>query len=175
MFLLGLQMPKGVTGKLVGLAAIMAVTVTYPGHAEDSGCARVTDVDAFVIRDLQSRLMVAGLACGQRAAYNSFVALHETELGRAGRRLKDYFREHSGGQGALDRHVTRSANAASLRLSEDRDLYCARTAALFRDLLGETKTAVANVARSVPLRSVEKPTACMAKAPANADASNQTN
>lgn len=168
-------MPKRVTGKLVGLAAILSVAVIYPSYAEDGGCARATDVDAFVIRDLQSRLMVAGLACGQRAAYNSFVVLHESELGRAGRRLREYFREHSGGQRALDRHVTRSANAASMRMSEDRDLYCTRTAALFRDLLGETKTAVANVARGVPLRSVEKPTACMAKAPADADASNQTN
>jgi len=175
MFLLGLQMPKRITGKIVGLAAIMAVTVTYPSHAEDSGCARVTDVDAFIIRDLQSRLMVAGLACGQRAAYNSFVALHETELGRAGGRLKEYFRKHSGGQRALDTHVTRSANAASMRLSENRDVYCARTAELFRDLLGESKTAIVNVVRGVPLRSVEKPTACMAKAPTDVDASNQTN
>lgn len=161
--------------KIIGVAAVVAVLSSQPVSAEDAPCARASDVDAFVIRDLQSQLMVAGLACGQRAAYNSFVAIHEKELGRAGRRLKDYFKSKAEGVRSLDRHVTGAANAASRLHSKNRQAFCAQTAQLFRELLGESARSITNIARTSLLKSVAKPVACMAKAPTAVDAFNQTN
>lgn len=160
---------------MIGLLAATAVLVVVPAYADEGSCARTTDVDAFVIRDLQSRLMVAGLACGQRAAYNSFVAVHQKDLSRAGQKLRDYFISQAQGTRSLDRHVTRAANAASRRHSENRDAFCAQTAQLFRQLVGESVGSLTKIAYAASLKSVPKPVACMAKAPTAVDASNQTN
>ena len=159
-----------INSSLIGFVTVVAVTLSPPALAADAACARAIDVEAFVIRDLQSRLMVAGLACGQRAPYNAFAMLYKTELVRSGRRLVNYFGAESDGRRALDTHVTRAANAASLRHSENRAAYCAQTAQLFRDLLGASKQSLTQVAQAARLRSVIKPVACKAKAPTVADA-----
>ena len=160
--------------RVIGLAALAAVCLTQPAVAAEAICASPADVDAFVIRDLQSRLMIAGLACGQRNSYTAFVTAHKPALGGAGRRLINYFRATGNGTRALDTHVTRAANAASLRHSENRDAFCAETAQLFQELLGEAKRSLVQVARAATLRSVTKPMVCMAqsetiKASADAD------
>lgn len=161
-------MRKRIRASVYGFAIVATIAFSPSAHATEVPCARAADVDAFVIRDLQSRLMVAGLACGQRAPYNAFVAIHKSDLGRSARRLIDYFRTNNGDVRALDAHVTRAANAASLRHSENRDAYCAQTAQIFRDLLGESKRSLIQVARNAKLKSVIKPAACTESAPANA-------
>lgn len=154
----------------IALATGLALCFGQPVLADDAGCASVAAVDAFSVRDLQSRLMVAGLACGQRASYNTFVAVHEGRLAIAGQRLITYFRAKGNGTRDLDRHVTRAANAAARRHGRDRDGFCAEAALLFRDLLEVSSAPLVQVARRATLESVPKPTACMAKAPADADA-----
>ncbi|NKB43757.1 MAG: hypothetical protein GKS03_05705 [Alphaproteobacteria bacterium] len=159
-----------VNTSLIGFIAVAAIALSPSARADGEVCARAADVEAFVIRDLQSQLMVAGLACGQRAPYNAFATLYETELVSSGNRLVDYFNSRSTGKPALDAHVTRAANAASLRHSENREAYCAQTAQFFRDLLGATERSLIQVAETAKLRSVTKPVLCKAKAPTVADA-----
>mgnify|MGYP006440317059 CR=1 FL=1 len=163
-------MPNQIKASLLGLAVVVMVAICPSADATEARCASAADVDAFAIRDLQSRLMVAGLACGQRAPYNAFVAIHKSGLDRSARQLIEYFRANTGGVRALDAPVTRAANAASLRHGESQGAYCAQTAQLFRDLVGGSKRSLSQVARNAKLKSVTKPVACTAKAPTNADA-----
>lgn len=164
-------MRKQIKVGLFGLAAVVTVSLYPSVHATEARCAGAADVDAFAIRDLQSQLMVAGLACGQSELYAAFVARHKVGLGRAGRRLIEYFHSNAGGIRDLDTHVTRAANAASRRYSEGRSTYCAQTAQLFRNVLGESKRSFIQVARTAKLNAVAKPIVCTAKAPTSADAS----
>lgn len=156
--------------KKLSIATCFVMGLSQPVSASDQGCASAAAADAFSVRDLQSRLMVAGLACGQRASYNTFVAVHESKLAVAGQRLIAYFKETGNGTRDLDRHVTRAANAAARRHGQDRDTYCAEAAQLFRDLLEVSSAPLVQIARRATFASVPKPTACMAKAPADADA-----
>lgn len=156
--------------KEIGVAACLVIGLGQPVLASEAGCTNVAAADAFSVRDLQSRLMVAGLACGQRASYNTFVAVHESKLAVAGQRLISYFRENGNGVRDLDRHVTRAANAAARTHGLDRDTYCAEAAQLFRDLLEVSSAPLVQVARRATFTSVPKPAACIAKAPTEADA-----
>lgn len=151
--------------KQIGIAAGVALCLSQPALANDPGCASSAAVDAFSIRDLQSRLMVAGLACGQRASYNAFVAVHESKLAAAGQRLIDHFKKTGSGLRDLDTHVTRAANAAAQRHGQGRDAYCAEAALMFRDLLEVSSAPLVQIARRATFASVPKPVACMAKAP----------
>lgn len=156
--------------KKIGIATGIVLCLSQPALADNPSCAGTAAVDAFSVRDLQSRLMVAGLACGQRASYNAFVAVHEGRLAMAGTRLIAYFKATGNGMKDVDKHVTRAANAAARRHGRDRDTFCAEAALLFRDLLEVSSAPLVQVARRATLESVPKPSACIEKAPANADA-----
>lgn len=80
---------------------------------------------AFSLRHLQSRLMVAGLACNQRDAYNNFVE-SRPPLADAGAIFIGYFQRSGGGQTALNRHVTELANVAGLQRASDPQAFCER-------------------------------------------------
>ncbi|MEQ9445590.1 MAG: hypothetical protein RJS98_08500 [Rhodospirillaceae bacterium] len=154
---------------LLGAVALASSLVTPPTLAADMNCANPATVDAFTVRDLQSRLTVAGLACGQRTSYNAFVKAYESDLGRSGRNLVAHFRAGGNGVRALDSHVTHAANAASLWHSKDSEAFCAESARLFRDLLSESKRSLMQVARTAMLPSVQKPVVCTAEASTPAD------
>ncbi len=142
---------------------VMAVLAATPSIAADT-CASTADAEAFAMRDLQSRLMVAGLACGQREAYNAFVKGHQSVLARTGARLKDYFLTRADGVQALDRHVTRVANVAARTHGRERDAFCAETAVLFKQLVEADRQALVRAARQFGFRSVQKPQVCSADA-----------
>lgn len=109
--------------------------VGTPARADGlSVCATVQEAAAFGLRRLQSRLMVAGLACNQREAYNRFVETFRPPLVAAGADLIAYFQRSGGGQAALNRHVTDLANFAGLRRAENPEAFCAETWAVFLDL-----------------------------------------
>jgi hypothetical protein len=147
------------TGLIAGAA--LTVAAALPVHAA-GGCASVADADAFAMRDLQSRLMVAGLACGQRDAYNAFVTSHRAELADAGKRLKAYFVSRGDGVRGLDRHVTLVANTAAKTHGLERDAFCARTADLFLELQAVSSRSVFAVAPANALGGVTKPEVCTA-------------
>ncbi len=160
--------------RLLGAVALASSLAMQPAVASDMGCGSPDTVDAFTVRDLQSRLTVAALACGQRTSYNAFVNAYESDLGRSGRNLVAHFRARGNGARALDDHVTMAANAASLILNRDAGVFCAESARLFRDLLSESKRSLMQVARTAMLPSVQKPVVCTADASTTVEASDSS-
>src|SRR5688572_13566546 len=102
-----MHMKAGMMRAVLGAAALCGiVTAAVPAGAGDlSTCITAEEATAFSLRHLQSRLMVAGLACNQRDAYNNFVESFRPPLADAGADLIAYFQRTGGGQSALNRHV----------------------------------------------------------------------
>jgi hypothetical protein len=121
-------------------------------------CASADEAEAFRLRHLQSRLMVAGLSCGQKDAYNSFVIRHKPELGGFGPRLVAYY-QRSGGQAALNRYVTDLANAAASIRSDDPAAFCNHTWAMFWEL-EQNPDRLRDLAAANPVPAVSQPALC---------------
>ena len=116
----------------LALVALMAATVPQPAFAKDAAnCVSPDEAEAFRLRDLQSRLMVAALSCNQLTAYNRFMEHFQPTLVSAGRQLVSYFERTGGGEPALNRHLTALANAAGLSRAEAPEQYCGDTWATF--------------------------------------------
>src|SRR3546814_14770048 len=83
------------------------------------GCWQASEVAAAKVRDLQTRMMVAGLKCRgygpeMLAAYNRFVVVHRTSIQRHNGVLRARFIRTDGrsaGQRGYDRYTTALANA----------------------------------------------------------------
>ncbi|MCA0200847.1 MAG: hypothetical protein LCH56_08400 [Proteobacteria bacterium] len=126
-------MKIGLMRAVVGVAAVCgAAGAAFPVQAGDlSMCMNAQEARAFSLRHLQSRLMVAGLACNQRDAYNSFVEAFRPPLNDAGVDFIGYFQRSGGGQTALNRHVTELANVAGLQRAADPQAFCEETWNMF--------------------------------------------
>jgi hypothetical protein len=121
-------------------------------------CASAEEAEAFRLRHLQSRLMVAGLSCGQKDAYNSFVLRHKPELGGFGPRLTAYY-QRSGGQAALNRYVTDLANAAASIRSHDPFAFCNHTWTMFWEL-EQNPAQLRDIAAANPIPAITQPALC---------------
>jgi hypothetical protein len=126
-------MKIGLMRALIGAAAVCgAAGATLPARAGDvSICVTAQEARAFSLRHLQSRLMVAGLACNQRDAYNNFVETFRPPLADAGADFIAYFQRTGGGNTALNRHVTELANVAGLERASDPQAFCEETWNMF--------------------------------------------
>jgi hypothetical protein len=121
-------------------------------------CASADEVEAFRLRHLQSRLMVAGLSCGQKDAYNTFVTRHKPDLGRFGPRLIAYYKRSGGGDAALNRYVTELANAAASIRSDDPMAFCAHAWNMFWELEQDpTELTTLAAANPIPAILAERP------------------
>ncbi|GAB4179890.1 MAG: hypothetical protein OHK0024_18370 [Thalassobaculales bacterium] len=112
-------------------------------------CLAERDQDVFRVRALQSKLMVAALACEQREYYNSFVRQHASELSEHGKALRGYFiRVHGkSGEKELNRFVTALANEHSQANIDNRDAYCRSALAAFEELVGSRRSDIGTVSR----------------------------
>lgn len=145
-------MKAGLMRAVVGAVAVCSVAVAAaPAHAASdlATCVTAEEATAFSLRHLQSRLMVAALACNQRDAYNNFVESHRSSLSDGGEDLISYFKRTGGGQPALNRHVTELANVAGLHRAEQPEAFCQQTWTMFLLLQDQPQelvaTAVANM------------------------------
>ncbi len=119
-------------GLMRAVAVCGILTAAVPAGAGDlTTCITAQEATAFSLRHLQSRLMVAGLSCNQRDAYNNFVESFRPPLADAGTDLIGYFQRTGGGQSALNRHVTELANVAGLHRAEDPEGFCQETWSMF--------------------------------------------
>src|SRR3546814_9234714 len=92
-----------------------------------SGCWQASEVAAAKVRDLQTRMMVAGLQWRgygpeMLATYNRFVVVHRTSIQRDNRVLRARFIRSDGrsdGQRGYDRYTTALANAYGETRSEE--------------------------------------------------------
>ena len=152
----------------VALAGLVAAAVPATAFAKDAAnCVSSDEADAFRMRDLQSRLMVAALSCNQLTAYNTFVERFRPSLASAGKQITAYHKRTGGGEAALNRHMTELANAAGLSRAEAPEKYCGDTWAMFLLLEDEPSGLPTMVAKYQP--GVATPAQCsMQDAPANA-------
>jgi len=163
-------MRAGLTRVVLGAAAVFGLAATaVPVRAGDlSACVTAREAAAFSLRHLQSRLMVAGLACNQRDAYNNFVESFRPPLADAGADLINYFKRTGGGQTALNRHVTELANVAGLYRAESPEGFCQETWNMFL-LLQEDPAVLEEQAVAHMLNAAGAPALCAAPAaPPNA-------
>ena len=146
----------------IRLKAVMTLIacLILPSVVHARSCADHDVVEAFAVRDLQSRLLVAALACDQRGPYNSFVMRYQTALRQAGRHLIQHFSGNADGQRRLDNHVTRAANAAAYRHAENQSAFCQTTSMLFTRLMSTSATVLVETAKAAQLPAVQKPSAC---------------
>ena len=116
----------------VALAGVVAAAVPATAFAKDvANCVSSDEAQAFRLRELQSRFMVAALSCNQLTAYNTFVERFKPTLASAGKRMIAYYERTGGGETALNRHLTQLANAAGLSRAESPENYCGDTWAMF--------------------------------------------
>ena len=97
-------------------------------------CANPAEYSSLNMRALQSELMVAALACGQRESYNHFVKSPSSNLVTHGQHLRSYFSRQYGGRGEyhMNKFVTQMANQASrISLNQSSSAYCQQAAELF--------------------------------------------
>jgi hypothetical protein len=158
-----MHMKAGYLRAVLGAAAVCGVMgAANPAGAGDlSTCITADEARAFSMRHLQSRLMVAGLACNQRDAYNNFVESFRPPLADAGANLIGYFQRTGGGQSALNRHVTELANVAGLYRAEDPEGFCQETWNMFL-LLEEEPAELEAQAVAHLLKDAGSPALCAA-------------
>lgn len=152
----------------VALAGFVAAAVPATVLAKDAAtCVSSDEADAFRMRDLQSRLMVAALSCNQLTAYNTFIERFRPTLASAGKQIAAYHQRTGGGEAALNRHMTQLANAAALSRAEAPEQYCGDTWAIFLLLEDEPSGLATIAAKDQP--GVATPAQCgMQDAPVNA-------
>jgi hypothetical protein len=122
-------------------------------------CVSELEAEAFRLRHFQSRLMVAGLSCGQRDAYNEFMTRHKAELSVYGPVLITYYRRTGGGESALNRYVTDLANAAASIRAENAQSYCNHTWNVFWQLQQEPFQ-LRTLAAVNPVPGISQPSLC---------------
>lgn len=152
--------------KKISLIAALAASLAAPAAVAAEKCASADEVEAFRLRHLQTRLMVAALSCGQKDAYNQFITFHRDLLGTYGPRLITYY-NRAGGAKALNQYVTDLANAAAAIRSDDPEAFCAHTWNVFWEL-SEKPADLTTLAAANPIPAVSQPSVCVApvKAPA---------
>jgi len=138
-------------------ALIVAGLAPLPARADL--CASADETEAFRLRHLQSRLMVAALSCNQSDAYNAFVTRHKPDLSQFGPNLVAYFSRVGGGLAALNRYVTELANAAASIRSDDPQAFCAHTWSVFWDLQLDP-TQLRTIAAANPIPAITQPALC---------------
>lgn len=150
------------TGNRRYLAVALAAVLAYSSPALAEDCLRSQETEAFILRHLQSQLMVAALSCNQSAAYNTFVQHFEPQLTEGGRALTAYFARVGGGMPALNKYVTEIANAAGLSRAADPQGFCAKTWELFWNL-EQMPDRLLSLAAATLTDAIRLPQSCAAK------------
>lgn len=121
---------------LAGLAISAAVCAPLAAAKADV-CSFPHEQTALNSRVLQTKLMVAALACGDQARYNQFVTRFEDELIPLGHDLIDFFKRNYGAkaQATLDKFVTSLANEAAIRSATVGIAFCDANSATFTTAL----------------------------------------
>ena len=143
------------------LAVFFALAMTLLKSVAVSAevCASADEVEAFRLRHLLSRLMVAGLSCGHKDAYNTSVTRYQPDLGRFGPRLIAYYKRSSGDDVALNRYVTDLANAAASIRSDDPMAFCTHAWKMFWEL-DQDPAELWTLAAANPIPAIGQPVLC---------------
>jgi len=103
----------------------------------DELCAKEALINAITLRSLQSKLMVAALACdGAQKRYNTFALKYREALGKNGSLIMGYFKCKAGKKATVqfDKMITKIANLASALNSENHTDFCDEAQGVFDEL-----------------------------------------
>ena len=103
----------------------------------DDLCAKEALRKAIILRSMQSKLMVAALACdGAQSRYNNFALKYQKALGKNGSLIMGYFKCKSGKKATaqFDKMITKIANLASALNSENHADFCDEAQGVFDEL-----------------------------------------
>src|SRR6185437_7516486 len=105
--------------------------------ADALDCASRSDLAVLKTAAVQQQLMVAALSCHDVYEYNRFVLGHQSELINSDDALKAYFQkaDKQHGTATYNKYKTELSNAASLRSSQDPDMFCDAAAREFDSVL----------------------------------------
>jgi hypothetical protein len=156
---------------MLAAAVLSCAAVPATAMAKEMACASDEEARGFILRHLQSQLMVAALSCNQKEAYNTFVRNFVVDLSAGGRALIAYFNRVGGGTPALNKHVTDLANAAGLSRASDPG-FCAATWRVFWDLQQRPEM-LAEIAGQNVIPAVARPQTCTSQRMLNKTAAPQ--
>jgi hypothetical protein len=131
----GFGMYKLLTGLLGSvLIGVGAASAAAP-------CARPTDVTAFDVAGLKSKLMVTAITCNQQDLYNQFVRRFQSDLMVHEHNLHAYFVRVYGGraQHEHDDYITSLANTLSESGIQQGTLFCQQNVSIFNEVLALAK------------------------------------
>lgn len=156
---------RGVTGRGTagGMVLVLAAGIVLGSAAPAlaaSGCASGPVAEALQVRALNSRLMVAALACEAQDDYNAFVERFDGVLARSGRKVADWFGPR-GGRRALNDYVTSLANKASLDSLGDRYAFCAGALSIMAKARTMDDAGLLELSRSRPTTEAETRKVCL--------------
>ncbi len=144
-------MKKNRVARVALVVAAAQLAIANPVWA--GTCASAVEKAAIDTRLLQNELMVRALTCGANAQYNSFVEKFSPDLVADGKMLRGYFARAygRGGESELNGFITRIANgAATRRMQQDMDNYCASALNLFNAVLSVDSTGLRTYAGQTP-------------------------
>ena len=103
----------------------------------DDSCAKEALKKAIILRSMQSKLMVAALACeGAKNRYNNFALKYQKALGENGTLIMGYFKCKAGKKATVqfDKMITKIANLASALNSQNHRDFCDEAHGVFDEL-----------------------------------------
>lgn len=129
--------------RIISLFLIIFTAITSVPSAEAAAiqCANNSEKEALDIRVLQTELMVAALACGERTRYNDFVTRYQPQLKQGGKDLRIYFSRiyKKMGEQKLNNFVTKLANETSKNSRKTSvTVFCRAANHIFVDALAAT-------------------------------------
>ena len=142
------------------MAGLSLLTLSSTATFAD-GCTEASK-NAFMIRALQTELMVAALTCQIRPEYNAFVTQFKKTIVRNGAALRSYYSRNFGEESErrLNAYVTQLANKASQQTIDARGDYCDQTKDLYSEVLSTEPGYLLAVAENLPLATKNLPAAC---------------
>jgi hypothetical protein len=134
------------------VAALCGVAIAAPAFA--NACLRPEERPVFDMFALRSYLMVSGLQCNKRDAYNDFMRRYGTNVADSNRVVQAHFTRVHGGQGRtrFDAFNTSIANEHSEDAIRGGAFFCRDAEALFVAVLATPAPRLAQLAaeRNIP-------------------------
>jgi len=168
-------LPRRLTAACLAAALVLGTLAGGPALAAPP-CATDREAEALRVRALQSKLMVAALACGDHGRYDAFIERFEQTLSVEGRVMVDYFARRHGGKRisrVVDDYVTTQANQHSLDSMTNRSDFCQDASQTFDSLMAGDHETLRLASASIPDHRIESSLACLrvaSRAPAKPSA-----
>ena len=119
------------------LASGLLAAALLTGPVAQAQCMRPSDLPAFDIAALKTKLMVTALTCGENEKYNDFVRKFQPELVSQDKALNGYFTRANARRGRQqhDDYITQLANSESQTGLRQGSLFCRYNLSTFDEVM----------------------------------------